>query len=137
MWISMLSAKEIFFNRPAPGFALIEVLIAVTIAGIVVISIYSGVTAGSLAIGQNSNLTRAILIAKNKMSDYRTAGMRGTDLSHEEVKEYKGFTFSRTTERYENPMMGDLPAKKTVIAVFWNDNGREHKYTLFTVYFEL
>jgi type II secretion system protein I len=127
--------KEISFKRQ--GFALIEVLVAVTIVSIVVVSIYRGVSAGSIAIGQNSNLTKAILIAQSRMNEYRIAGLRGTDLSHEEVKEFQGFTFSRTTERFEHPMLGPLPAKKTVITVFWSEQNWERKYSLFTVYFEL
>ena len=120
-----------------PGFALIEVLVAVTIVSIVVVSIYSGVSTGSMAITQNSNLTKAIIVARSRMNEFRLSGMRGTDLSQEEVKEYPGFVYSRITERYENPMLGPLPAKKTVIKVSWQERGRERNYSLFTVFFEL
>ena len=123
--------------RESRAFALIEVLIAVTIASIVVLSVYSGVSAGTLAISQNAKLTRAILISKNKLNEFRLNNYRGTDLSREAVKEYDGFTFSRVTERFESPMLGALPAKKTVITVFWTADGRERSYSIFTVYFEL
>ena len=119
------------------GFALIEVHIAVTIVSIVVVSIYSGVSTGSMAITQNSNLTKAIIIARSRMNEFRLSGMRGTDLSNEEVKEYPGFSYNRVTERYENPMFGPLPAKKTLIKVNWQERGRERNYSLFTVFFEL
>ncbi|HEY1405738.1 MAG TPA: hypothetical protein VF857_03930 [Spirochaetota bacterium] len=124
-------------QNEAGAFALIEVLIAVTIASIVVLSVYSGVSTGTLAISQNASLTRAIIIAKMKLNEYRINGMRGTDLSHEEVKEYQGFTYSRTTARYENPLLGPIPAKKTTITVEWLDRGRTRSYSLFTVYPEL
>ena len=140
MSISKRYGKAMFYSRHPEnrrGFALIEVLIAVTIVSIVVVSIYRGVMAGSLAISQNAKLTRAIIIAKNKMAEYRLAGMRGTDLSHTDVEGYDGFTFSRVTERFESPMLGALPAKKTVITVFWTADGRERSYSIFTVYFEL
>ena len=136
MSTSTRSGKEMSSRRKA-GFALIEVLVAVTIVSIVVVSIYRGVMAGSLAISQNAKLTRAVIIAKNKMAEYRLAGMRGTDLSHTDVEGYDGFTFSRVTERFESPMLGALPAKKTVITVFWTADGRERSYSIFTVYFEL
>ena len=118
------------------GFALIEVLVAVTIVSIVVVSIYRGVMAGSLAISQNAKLTRAIVIAKNMLNEYRLAGMRGTDLSHVNAEGYEGFHYSRVTERYENPMLGALPAKKTVITVYWTSEGRERSHSIFMVYFE-
>ena len=136
MSTSTRSGKEMSSRRNA-GFALIEVLVAVTIVSIVVVPIYRGVMGGSLAISQNAKLTRAVIIAKNKMAEYRLAGMRGTDLSHAEAEGYEGFTFSRVTERYENAMLGALPAKKTVITVFWTADGRERSYSVFTVYFEL
>jgi prepilin-type N-terminal cleavage/methylation domain-containing protein len=123
------------------GFALIEVLIAVAIASIIVLSVYSGVSAGTLSISQNANLTRAIIIAKSKMNDFKLSGMRGTDLANEEVREYPEFTFSRTTVRYENPVIsstfGALSAKKTTIIVEWNDSGRKRSFSLYTVYPEL
>jgi prepilin-type N-terminal cleavage/methylation domain-containing protein len=119
------------------AFALIEVLIAVTIASIVVLSVYSGVSAGTLAISQNANLTRAIIIAKSKLNEFRLNGNRGTDLTHEDVKEYQGFTFSRVTERYENPLLMGIPATITTITVQWQDNRREKKYSIFTVNFSL
>jgi prepilin-type N-terminal cleavage/methylation domain-containing protein len=125
------------FSKNKKGFALIEVLIAVTITSIVVVSIYRGVMGGSLAIAQNSRLTKAILVAKTKMSEYRLAGMRGTDLSREDAEGYEGFKFSRVTERYENPLFGALPAKKTVITVHWTEEGHERKYSIFTVFIEL
>jgi type II secretion system protein I len=117
------------------GFALIEVLVAMSIASIVVLSIYSGVSSGTLAISQNSNLTRAIIIAKMKLGEFRINGMRGTDLSHEAVKEYQGFTLTRTTVRYS--FLNTLPAKKTTITVEWQEQNRPRTYSLFTVYPEL
>ena len=138
MYHSRMSGAAMFCKiRESRAFALIEVLIAVTIASIVVLSVYSGVSAGTLAISQNAKLTRAILISKNKLNEFRLNNYRGTDLSHEAVKEYDGFTFSRVTERYENPLLSGLSAKKTTITVEWADNGREKTFSVFTVFFEL
>lgn len=119
------------------AFALIEVLIALTIASIIVLSIYSGVSQGTLAISRNAGFTRASLIAKNKLNEFRLANYRGTDLSNEEVKEYDGFTYSREITRYENAMLGPLPAKKAVITVKWTEGGREKSFSLFTLFIEL
>ena len=140
MSISKRYGKAMFYSghpESRRGFALIEVLVAVTIVSIVVVSIYRGVMAGSLAISQNAKLTRAIVIAKNMMNEYRLAGMRGTDLSHADAEGYEGFHYSRVTERYENPMLGALPAKKTSITVYWTAEGHERSYSIFTVFFEL
>jgi len=125
-----------YFRLHIQVFALIEVLVAVAIASIVVLSIYAGVSSGTMAVSQNAKLTRAIIIAKSKLNEFRASGMRGTDLSHEDVKEYSGFTFSRETKRYENPMLGALPAKITTITVEWDERGHSKTYSLFTITME-
>jgi prepilin-type N-terminal cleavage/methylation domain-containing protein len=119
--------------KSCKGFALIEVLVAASIASIVVLSVYSGVITGTMSIQKNAKLTRAIIIAKNKLAEYRQNGMRGTDLLREEVKEYPDFKFTRVTERYENPLFAMLPSKKTTITVEWDEKG---KYSLYTVFIE-
>jgi prepilin-type N-terminal cleavage/methylation domain-containing protein len=125
-----------YFKKHQKGFALIEVLVAVAIASIVVLSVYSGVSSGTMAVAQNAKLTRSIIIAKSKLNEFRAGGMRGTDLFHEEVKEYSGFTFSRETKRYENAMFGAFPAKITTITVHWEERGHQKNYSLFTITME-
>lgn len=129
MLILKRSETAKFFN----GFALIEVLVAASIASIVVLSVYSGVITGGMSVQKNAKLTRAIIIAKNKLAEFRLNSYRGTDLLREEVKEYPEFKYTRVTERYENPLFAMLPAKKTVITVEWDEKG---KYTLYTVFIE-
>jgi prepilin-type N-terminal cleavage/methylation domain-containing protein len=134
MRCEMAKYCNIIFKQTAScGFALIEVLVAASIASIVVLSIYSGVSSGASSVARNPYYTRAIIIAQTKLAEFRLNGMRGTDLLREEVKGNPGFTFTRETARYENPLFSMLPAKKTTITVEWGNNG---KYSLFTVYIE-
>lgn len=121
--------------RSSKGFALIEVLVAAAIASIVVLTVYAGVITGAMSVSRNEKLTRAVIIAKSKLADFRLNGMRGTDLLREEVKDYPSFTFTRETKRYENPLFAMVPAKKTTITVEWDEG--KGKYSLFTVYIEL
>lgn len=118
------------------GFALIEILIAVTILSIVVVSLYSGVSNGILAITRNKNLTHAILIAKSKLIEFKNAKMRGTDLKDEEIKEYPNFTFDRVNEKFEHIIFGPIPAKKATITVKWKEGTIQRKYSLSYIYAE-
>lgn len=112
------------------GFALIEILIAVTILSMVLLSIYSGVSASINAISKSKNATRAIIIAKSKMSDFITRKMRGPDLVMEPVEGYDGFFLTRTTLRFEHPLLGPLPAKITEIVINWKENDLMKKYRI-------
>jgi type II secretion system protein I len=116
--------------RNIPGFALIEILIALTILSIALIGIISGVSSGIIAISQSKNLTRAMIIAKNELNEFEMNNMRGGDVKDEEVKEYKGFTYSRETKRYEHELLGPLDAKRTEITVKWQEKGRDKTYSV-------
>jgi type II secretion system protein I len=116
------------------GFALVEILIAISILSMLLLSIYTSVSASIGVISGTKNYTRAMIIAKSKMNEFILRRMRGADISRESVKEYTDFTFSRETTRYENEFLGPVPAKKTDITVFWKENRREKKYTLSYIY---
>jgi len=116
------------------GFALLEILIAVTILSIVVVSLYSGVSSGSYAIAQNRNLTRAILIARSKLNEFKVEKFRTADTANEPVKEYEGYTYSRETKRFENEMIGSLAAQVVTITVKWEENFHERTYSIQYIY---
>ncbi len=112
------------------GFALIEVLIAVSILSIVLLSIFSAVSTTLHVLSGVRNSTRAMFIARSKLNELIIHRMRGTDIDHEEVKAYPGFTWSRETERYEHPLLGPLGAKKTEITIHWDDKGIKRSYSV-------
>ncbi len=116
------------------GFALIEVLIAVAILSIILMSIYSGISTSINVISGAKNYTRAMFIAKSKMNEFRANRLRGTDLTREMVEEYTGFYHSRTSERFEHPLLGPMPAQKTIITVLWNENNIEKEYSISYIY---
>ncbi len=116
------------------GFALIEILIAMTILSIALIGIISGVSGGIIAISQSKNLTRAMIIAKNALNEYEMNNMRGADLRDEEVKDYRGFSYSRETKRFEHELLGPLDAKRIEITVKWQEKGRDKTYSISYVY---
>ncbi len=116
------------------GFVLIEVLIAVTILSVVLLSVFSGISSGMNIIGNSKNYTRAMLSARSLMNEFRSEGMKGVDVKDEPVKSFPDFIYDRVSERYENPMLGPLPVNKTSITVKWKYKGIENSYELSMVY---
>jgi type II secretion system protein I len=112
------------------GFALIEILIAITILSIALIGITSSVSGGIIAISRNKNLTRAMIIAKNKINEFEMNSMRGSDISNEPVKEYPEFTYSRAVKRFEHELFGPLDAKRIEISVKWLERGQDKLYSI-------
>jgi prepilin-type N-terminal cleavage/methylation domain-containing protein len=116
------------------GFVLIEVLIAVTILSVVLLSVYSGISSGINIIGNSKNYTRAMIIAKSLMNEFRSDSMKGVDMKDAPVAGYQDFNYDRVSERYENPMLGPLPINKTEIKVKWKYKGVENHYELTMIY---
>jgi len=116
------------------GFALIEVLIAVTILSVILLSVYSGISSGINIIGNSKNYTRAMIIGKSLLNEFRYDKMKGLDAKDSQVENYPDFVYDRLSERYENPMMGPLQINKTLIRVKWKYKGVENKYELTMIY---
>jgi len=107
------------------------------ILSIVLLSIFSGVSSGIYVMSGNKNHTTAILIAKSQMNQFIDEKMRGPDLKDEPVEENQRFYLTRVTERYEHPLLGPLPAKKTTITVSWKERERDRSITISYVFAEL
>ncbi len=116
------------------GFAIIEILIAVALLSVVLMSIISGVSAGIHAISGNKNIIRAAMAAKSRLNEFRAMNMRGPDLENEPVEEYPGFTYGRKIERYQHEVFGPIPAQRVEIVVRWKERDVEKKYTLSHIY---
>ncbi|HRZ25615.1 MAG TPA: prepilin-type N-terminal cleavage/methylation domain-containing protein [Spirochaetota bacterium] len=121
----------------AGGFALIEILIAMAILSIVLLSIFSGVSSGIYVMSGNKNQTMAMIIAKTRMNEFIDEKMRGPDLKDEPVEENQKFSLTRVTERFEHPLLGPLPAKKTTLTVSWKERERERSISLFYIFGEM
>jgi len=130
-----LNRATLHTSEPAAaGFAIIEVLIAITILSLVMLGIISGVSKGIMSIAQNRNFTRAMFIAKNKLAEFQVMRMRAPDIQNESVKEYEGFTCSRAVTRYEHEFFGPLSAKKLEITVKWEERGSTKSYSISYIY---
>ncbi len=116
------------------GFAIIEILIAVALLSVVLMSIISGISAGIHAISGNKNLTRAVWTAKSRLNEFKTLNMRGPDLENEPIPEYPGFSYSRSIKRYEHELFGPIPANRVEITVRWKERETEKKYSISYVY---
>jgi len=116
------------------GFVLIEVLIAVTILSVILLSVYSGISSGINIIGNSKNYTRAMIISKSLMNEFRSEGMKGVDMKDEPVVNYQDFRYDRVSERYENPLLGPLLVNKTSVRVKWKYKGTENKFELNMIY---
>lgn len=130
-----ISKKKFIFNiQGKSGFVLIEVLIAVTILSVILLSVYSGISSGINVVGNSRNYTRAIIIARSLMNEFRLDKMQGVDLRSASVNNYPDFFYDRVTERYENPMLGPLPVNKTEITVKWKYKGIDNSYRISMIY---
>ncbi len=121
-------------HYPKNGFVLIEVLIAVTILSVVLLSVYSGIASGINIVGNSKNYTMAMMIAKSLMNEFRVEKMKGVDMKDSPVTNYPDYSYDRVTERYENPMFGPLIVNQTAIVVKWRYKGVENRYKLTMVY---
>lgn len=122
-------------SEPADrGFVLIEVLIAVTILSVVLLSVYSGISSGINIISNSRNYTTAMMAGRSLMNEFRSNNMRGADMKDVPVDGYADFKYDRTSERYDNPLFGPLPVKKTEIVVKWKYKGIENRYSLQYIY---
>ncbi len=118
------------------GFSLIEILIATAILSIVLLGVYSGVSTSIRAMSKGSFKTRAMIIAQTKLNEFILDSMRGADIQKKPVQNYPNYYFSRETKRYEHPMTGSLPARRTEITVTWTENKRERQYKLAYIFTE-
>lgn len=116
------------------AFAIIEILIAITIISIVLTTIISGISAGIVAISGNRNLTIAMIVARSKLNEFQMMRMRGPDIYDEPVKEYPGFFYSRRIKRFEHEIFGPIAAKRVEIAVSWKDRNKTKSYTISYIY---
>ncbi|MBN1501172.1 MAG: prepilin-type N-terminal cleavage/methylation domain-containing protein [Spirochaetes bacterium] len=116
------------------GFALIEVLIALSIITIVILGIYTGVSGSVLAISQSKEITNAVIIAKSKLNEFKADNMRGTDLNDQEIEDFPGYVFDRNIERYETEFFPDIPANIVKIRVRWNMDSTEKSFELSYIY---
>lgn len=118
------------------GFVLVEILIALAILSIVLLSVISGVTSSVYVISGMKNYTCAMLIARTRMNDFLLKNMRGTDIKDEPVKGYEGFKYTRVTKRFEHPMidLGPFSANKTDVIITWNERGAGREYKISYIY---
>ncbi len=121
-------------KKKSKGFVLIEVLIAVTILSVVLLSVYSGISSGINVINNSRNYTEAVVLARSLMNEFRINKMRGTDLRDASIENKPDFRYDRITKRYESPFLGPLIAQQTDITVKWDYRGRENEFTITMVY---
>lgn len=121
-------------SEPAGGFVLIEVLIAVTILSVILLSVFSGISSGINIIGNSRNYTIAMMSGRTLLNDFRSSNMRGSDIKDAPVEGFPDFRYDRTSGRYENPLLGPLPVMKVEIVVKWNYKGIQNTYNLQYIY---
>ena len=131
---SIQSEITVFAERKKHGFVLIEVLIAVTILSVVLLSVYSGISTGINVIGNSRNYTIAMFAGKTLINEFRSQKMRGLDMHDVPVEGYPDFRYDRITGRYENPLFGPLVVNKTDFVIKWKYKGIENSYKLSYIY---
>jgi type II secretory pathway pseudopilin PulG len=118
------------------GFAIVEILVAITILSVALLAIASGVSSGILAISGNKNMSRAMIIAKSRLNEFLLYNTRGTDIQTEPVREYPGFFFTRKISRYEHEVFGPVNARRAEFTVSWDERGSRKSFSLSYLFFE-
>jgi prepilin-type N-terminal cleavage/methylation domain-containing protein len=116
------------------GFALVEVLIAVTILSLVLLSVYSGISSGINIVSNSRNYTMAMTAARSLMNEFRSNNMRGVDMKDAPIEGYPNFYYDRITTRFDNPIFGPLIVNKTVITVKWKYKSIPNSLSLSYIY---
>jgi competence protein ComGC len=120
------------------GLALIEVIISITILSFVLLRIYPIFILNMEIIGDSKNHTKALMIAKSLMNEFRNNNMQEADISDSPIDNYPDFTYDRTTIRYEDgfitPMIEPLIINKATIKVKWKYKEKEKSSELSMIY---
>ena len=120
------------------GMALIELVISITILSIALLGIHARLTTSMNIIGDSKNQTKALMIAKSLMNEFRDNNMREADISDSSIDKYPDFTYDRTTIRYEDefitPMINPMIINKVTIKVKWEYKGKEQSSELSMIY---
>jgi len=120
------------------GFILLEVLIAITILSIVILGLYGFFASSLNAFNDSKNETKALMIAKSLMNEFRNNKMREADISDSPVENFPDFTYDRITIRYEDdfitPMIEPLIINKTTVKVKWKRNGKDASSEISIIY---
>ena len=128
-----------FYNsNNARGMALLEVLISLALLSMVLLGVHSGVSVNMNIIGDSKNQTKALMLAKSLMNEFRNNNMREADIADSAIENYPDFTYDRTTIRYEDdfitPMIEPLIINKTTITIKWKYKGRDTSSELSMIY---
>jgi len=118
----------------AAGFTLIEIIIALTILGIGLISVMAYVPVALDASRKAADLNKAVLIAQRVIEDIKTASydnITDADAFHSTVyvadSQFSGFAY-----RVEINPIGAAVLKDIKITVQWQDKGKQTAEEFFT-----
>ena len=119
-----LRDSAIFHNsKRNHGMALIEVIVSIAIFSTVILRIHSAFIVSMNIISDSKNYTKALIIAKSLMNDFRNNNMREADIADSPVDNYPDFTYDRETIVYEDdfitPVIAPLIINQTTITVKW------------------
>jgi|GEM_PF-282038 len=132
--------NNLIFNNTKrdQGLALIEVIISITILSLVLLRIYPIFILNMNIIGDSKNQTKALMLAKSLMNEFRNDNMREADITDSPIDNYPDFTYDRTTIRYEDdfitPMIEPLIINKATITVKWKYKDKERSSELSMIY---
>jgi Tfp pilus assembly protein PilV len=118
--------------------ALLEVLISITILSVILLPILANVGVNINIIAESKNQTKALMIAKSLMNEFRNNKMQGADISDSAIENYPDFTYDRVTQRYEDgfitPVIEPIIINKATIKVKWKYKGQERDSELSMIY---
>lgn len=115
-------------SSSSPGFSLFEVLLALSIFGIVIVGIIEGVTVQLRAEGIAEDTTRAAIFAQNIVEEIRYNEMYQEEQESGSYSgDYEGFSWEYVMEEMDIEGL-----YKSRVTITWSDGMAERNYTLET-----
>jgi prepilin-type N-terminal cleavage/methylation domain-containing protein len=111
--------------RRNAGFTLTEVLVALVITATALVIIAQGFSAGAQASTSSQRLTRAVMLAEGKMTEFETGEIALSSAPSGDFKpDYPDFSWSSTIES------GSFGSYHVTVTVTWSERGEPQTYSL-------
>lgn len=117
-----------FLRRNVKGFSLVEVIAALIVFSIAIVTLVQGFAQSSAAQSDLIDRRQALMLAENLLEEARALNQLEEGHEEGEFDEFAGFRWERTTEETDLPDLMQVSARIT-----WGPEERSHDYTLTTL----